>query len=72
MKTAEYIHRNAIVEFAYTADFALKSKAFQYLDCRHLGMSPSDSQALYNITEEVARRYEEEWVDTRGHIYELA
>jgi hypothetical protein len=71
MKAVEYIHPNMISEFAHTADFALKMKAFQYLDCRHLGMSPTDSEALYNITEQVANRYEEEWVNTRGHIYEL-
>ena len=69
MKNAEYIHPNMISEFAYTEEFALKVKALQYLDCRHLGMSAAESESMYNITEEIASRYEGEWAHLRGLIF---
>ncbi|MGY2132715.1 hypothetical protein ACW9KT_10830 [Hymenobacter sp. HD11105] len=69
MKTTEHIHPNMIAEFAHSPEFALKMKAFNYLDCRHLGMSATESQALYSVSEGFANRYEAEWTRVRGHVY---
>lgn len=70
MKAPEHIHPNMISEFAHSPEFALKMKAFNYLDCRHIGMTPAESKALYTVDEDFANRYETEWAYVRGHVYE--